>query len=584
MKKRLLALFLCLIMMLPTALLTGCAKEEEDDNGGGTIDTEAPRTTKSYVMWVIAEEGMDEEQADAVEAAINKILKSKFKTRLDIKYVSEDEYYEKLEAEIEAMRADQAAKDEIETEPVDEEESETEEETIINENGFLEYKYPAFEEHQVDIFFLSGYSRYKEYIDKGWLCDLNAGSELEVGSNKKLDDYINYQLFTSMKLVDGSLYAIPNNRVIGEYTYMLLRKDLMDKYYYGESDITSITNAEEFLNDVKKYETDYDPIAYDSYRDPTCVYYWSIDDETLKNDPTKFSLIGTTYSASASYKFDKSSKDTATSVTLPFSSLFTNSSYRNQLLKLKYYESYGYYANENSTKDFALSIVKGGAELVDQYSDEYYVKVIDYPRATTEDVFGSMFAVCETEKGRDDVKRLLEVITYLNTNSDFRNLLQYGIENVNYTLNSDGTITRTEKNGYYMDINKTGNVFIAYPEEGMSADAWTYGKTQSADMKIDCTLGFDFLDEAGGDISKINVSAIKKILDESEKIEKELAAITSYEEYEAKITEYSNTYKTTNTKLNLSKYTSASSDGDVVYPVTLYQGWLDANSLIPDIQ
>lgn len=579
MKKKLLALILCLIMVLPTALLVGCAKEEEDDKGDPI--TEAPRTTKSYVMWVIAEEGMDEEQADAVEAAINKILKSKFKTRLDIKYVSEDEYYEKLEAEIEAMRADQAAKNEIETDPIDEEEeSDTEEETIINENGFLEYKYPAFEEHQVDIFFLSGYDKYTEYIDNGWLCALDL--KLDTGSNKKLDDYINYQLLKAMTLVDGSTYAIPNNRVIGEYTYLLLRKDLMDKYYYGVSDITSIVDAEEFLNDVKKYETDYDPIAYDSYREPTRVHYWSIDADTAKNDPTKFSLIGTTYSASASYKFDKSNKGTATSVMLPFSSLFTDSSYRNQLLKLKYYDSYGYYADKDSTKDYALSIVKGGAELAAQYSDEYYVKVIDYPRASTEDVFGSMFAVSETENGRDEneVARLMEVITYLNTNSDFRNLLQYGIENINYTLNSDGTITRTEKNGYYMDINKTGNVFVAYPEEGMSADAWTYGKTQSADMKIDCALGFDFLREAG-DISAINVSAIKKILDESKKIAEELSAITSYEEYEKKINQYSSDYKTTNTSLNLSKYTSP---GEEAYPVTIYQGWLDANNLILDIQ
>ncbi len=585
MKKRLLALILCLIMILPTALFVGCAKE--DDETKSDLE-ESSRPTKSYVMWVMAEDGMDEEQAEAVEEAINKILKSKFKTRLDIKFVPEDEYYAKLEAEIEAMREAQEAADDIDPEPDDGEEVVTEEETIINENGFLEYKYPAFEEHQVDIFFLGGFERYKEYVENGWLCPLD--SKLEEGANKKLDDYINYQLLAAMTIVDGQVCAIPNNRAIGEYTYLLLRKDLMDKYYYGVSDITSITDAKEFLEDVKAYEKDYDPIAYDSYREPTLVHYWSIDPDTLKYDSSKFSIIGSIFENNVTYNFVKGSslsQLTATSRQLAFTSLFTKSDYQSQLLALKYYDCYDFYADENSEKDFALSIVKGDAALADEYSDEYYVKVIDYPRASTEDVFESMFAVCEyggEARDESDIERVMEVITYLNTNSDFRNLLQYGIENVNYTVKADGTIKRTDSNKYFMDINKTGNVFIAYPEEGMSADVWEYAKKQNQDMKIDCLLGFDFLTEAGGDISTVNVQAIKAILQESEKVEKELKAITSYDEYKAKLEEYRTLYSTNNTKLNIKKYVNvnAASQGEASYPIALYKGWLEGNGLIVD--
>lgn len=578
MKKRLLALVLCLVMMLPTVLLTGCAKENSVED-----DMESPRPTKSYVMYVIAEEGMDEEQADAVEAAINKILKSKYKTRLDIRYVPEDEYYTKLEAEIKAMREAQAASDEEETEPVEGDEVVTEEETVINENGFLEYKYPAFEEHQVDIFFLGGFDKYKEYIENGWLCAID--SELEIGSNKKLDDYINYQVLSAMTIVDGQKYAVPNNRVMGEYTYLLLRKDLMDKYYYGVSDINSITDAKEFLEDVQAYEKDYDPIAYDSYRDPTLVHYWSIDPTTLKYDSSKFSIIGNVFSNDCTYNFVKGKEGKIqgeTSRQIAFASLFTKSDYRAQMLALKYYDCYNFYAEENSQKNFALSVVKGDAALADEYSDEYYVKIIDYPRATTEDIFGSMFAVCEWGgEARDDINRVMEIITYLNTNSDFRNLLQYGIENVNYTLNADGTIKRTAKNKYFMDINKTGNVFVAYPEEGMSADAWEYGKKQIKDMKIDCLLGFDFAAEVD-DISMVNVKAIKAMLDESEKVAKELEAITSYEEYKAKLEEYTTRYATS--KSDIRKYinVNAAVEGEPSYPVALYKSWLEIKGLIVD--
>ena len=43
-----------------------------------------------------------------------------------------------------------------------------------------------------------------------------------------------------------------------------------------------------------------------------------------------------------------------------------------------------------------------------------------------------------------------------------------------------------------MDLEKTGNCFIATPPESMSADAWTYAKAQNNDSLINPLLGFDF--------------------------------------------------------------------------------------------
>ena len=36
-----------------------------------------------------------------------------------------------------------------------------------------------------------------------------------------------------------------------------------------------------------------------------------------------------------------------------------------------------------------------------------------------------------------------------------------------------------------MDIRKTGNVFVAHPEEGMDPDYWEYGKKQNLDIKAE---------------------------------------------------------------------------------------------------
>ena len=108
--------------------------------------------------------------------------------------------------------------------------------------------------------------------------------------------------------ISGTTYAIPNNNIIGEYTYLLLDKELIKKYNYSATDITSLADAKDFLNDVKNYESGYDPLAYDSYKDPTLVHYWSLDSETLKNDPNQFSLIGCTYTSNYSYNVDKYTK------------------------------------------------------------------------------------------------------------------------------------------------------------------------------------------------------------------------------------------------------------------------------------
>jgi hypothetical protein len=99
--------------------------------------------------------------------------------------------------------------------------------------------------------------------------------------------------------------------------------------------------------------------------------------------------------------------------------------------------------------------------------------------------------------------RSMEVITYLNTNKELRNLLQYCIEGQHYELvetegeNGQKEVTvrllSNKQYGIYrMDLEKTGNCFIATPPESMGADAWTYAKIQNNDSLINPLLGFDF--------------------------------------------------------------------------------------------
>ncbi len=285
MKKKLVCLTLSILMLL-TCLLTGCnqKKTEEEES---TVDNSA----KTITMWVMTEEDTTDKAKELVNAEFTKITKAKFKTNVEIKFCTEKEYYTKLEETIKAAQADillaeeaekalrqyiKAHKDEdgkdratltkefYEKNPQyakfaeveeDEEAAETEEETMVNEFGITEIKYPDAKENQVDIFYLSGYDKYMEYYNGEWLSSLS--EELST-SSKKLTKYISASLLSGVQ-IEGGVYAIPNNVPIGQYTYMMLDKELFDRYYNKIDNVSSVLDISTFLRDMKNLNGELSP-------------------------------------------------------------------------------------------------------------------------------------------------------------------------------------------------------------------------------------------------------------------------------------------------------------------------------------
>ena len=681
MNKKLICLMLSILMLL-SCLLTGCTPTKTDAEEGeeSTVDNSA----KTIVMWIIAGEGSDEVAQKAVSEAFTKITKAKFKTNVVLKFCTEEEYYEKLEAAIEEAQYDiemqekadkelrkyiKLHKDEgkdreeltkqfyidfpeyakyqkVEEEEDDENAKETEEETETNEYGITQLKYPEPKENQVDIFYLSGYERYMEYYSSEWLASLS--EELST-SSKKLNDYISTSLLQGVQ-IEGGVYAIPNNVPIGEYTYMMIDKELFDKYYQKIDKVESVLDLNTFLNDIRNHNLDagktpedegyvvplastyqeclkmlcwywdlnyVDKSVYDMYFDeetgrnyvvkkkydkavestdkdgntitttkvaitnsvqPDLVYKTNADGEfvdengnvlgyryetdttggwvydakkntytkdtnqtslylvdkdgftvTTENDrrvqidaETSMDADGNTR-PTYSYSFDKEAdfsilgtmmKDAAKrnrgSINLGFNSLFTLPEYHNLYATLKDYDYQSYYGEVKEGQTAAVSFMKGDARIKQAYDKdgvyvgedgkEYYVVVAEYPEATEQELYGNMFAVYANS---NYLARSMEVITYLNTNKELRNLLQYGIEGQHYELvetegeNGQKEVTvrllSNKQYGIYrMDLEKTGNCFIATPPESMGADAWTYAKIQNNDSLINPLLGFDF--------------------------------------------------------------------------------------------
>ena len=560
MMKKIICLVLGLLMMV--SILTSCSSDGDviDD-----INNKASRLTTTLNLWVITEsevvasvsdlaikgldpakdedELSDEEKAQLsalsgeqketltqllqIRQAINKITKQKLKTQINVKYVTEAEYYTKvekafvdheaaIEAAKEAARAEREAIKRGEIVATEEEEVTTDE-TVINEYGIPELKYPTADDYQVDILFIGNYDKYREYVDKEWLVSLN--DKLE-NSAMQISYFVN-QIFLESSTYSSLKYAVPNNHTVGDYTYLCINTDEMEALGFTADKFDSLSIYDEsFYQFLKLVKTKCDstetaaekiyPIYSESGTlDLSLVHYWNFDLDSDQGysvlNQNKFSIFGGIFSNVAD-STTGALTDRGDQVT--FSNLLKSDSgsgysdyLENYLARRLEYEKDGYITTDANATAMTC-VVKGGWELKAEYEAKGYdVYIMENPRATDSDVYSSMFALGAYTS---DENRAMEIITYLNTNSELRNLLQYGVENVNYTLssvtqkNEEGIdesyyyAVETENNTYKMDINKTGNVFLAYPSCAEDVFEWEYGKQQNLDATTYPTLGLYF--------------------------------------------------------------------------------------------
>ena len=494
MKKRLFCLFLCLVTVL-SLVLTSCSSKTDDDAESDIKDA-ASATAISLSMWVVSDEKIPEDRIAKVTEAINAITKSKFKTQLVINYLTKAEYETVLADTISKYAESRKNQATVETETTKKDEVVTDE-TMTNELGMSVIKYPELLQNQVDIIYIAGEEMYLEFINKEWLAELD--TELS-SSSKKIREYVSATLLSAAKY-NGTTYAIPNNRTIGQYNYMLLNKALMDKYaqdgYISTDMIDGLYNENlyPFLNLISMWEPGVIPIDA-SYEDclNLLAHYWNINSEDYSIDAlNQFSLFG--------YRYTDIDSLSRGSVILGYESLFANPEFVEDYLQLNTFRFKDYLRKESdeTRTEAAVKFVTGDSTVLEKgiYTDadgkEYYPIVVGYPTATSSDIYGNMFGVCKYTKSVD---RSMQIITYLNTNPDFRNLLQYGVEGVDYKLseNADKTVSvEYMKTGYKMDLYTTGNTFIAYhPEKGISSDVWDSAKAQNRSSLVNPLLGFDF--------------------------------------------------------------------------------------------
>lgn len=485
MKKRLFCLLLCLLMILPMVLMAGCSQTTE----------ETPTTTAStsgikamtLTLYSITDEKTTEEAIQQVQDAINKITEVKFNTHIILRLFTEADYMSALDEKIVAIEK-QIALDEskaaaqkvaakaakaagvttaVETTGEGDLTEETDE-TFLNEYGLEKTVYPEEDGDQLDIFLVNGLDAYQDYISSGILAPLD--EELSVNS-KILLDYI-YPTFLNAAKIEGVTYAIPNNHMVGEYEYILINKELFDKYYFDPDKVTVINDLEEFVETVGTEEKDYVPVLNTS---DTYIYY-----------PTGTKSVFAGYAAGASAAIVKAAPG----------NLFANKQFKTTASLMINWTNAGYINITGTVEDtkFGVAFVKGDYSLLEKYEEDYYVTI--YKNATFEnkDVYDSMYAVGAYTK---NVSRCMEVIKYLTINDELRNTFQYGAEKIHYEIDDITGVVNIISDEYGMDPVNTGNQFklwinntMTESELAFAANNWELAKLHNFNSAVSPYLGF----------------------------------------------------------------------------------------------
>ena len=520
MKRRILSFLLCVVMILTGIFATACGKttDEEAETETGEGESTLARSSMTLTLWIPVEEGTTEESLELVEEAINKITQSKFDTAIKLYGIATDEYEEAVQKQMADIqeridKADQAALDRVKAEREAAKRGETlgpewytnAIETLENPYDLIVDSaagYPHVENNQMDIFLVRGFEDYKNYIENSLVVSLD---EELIGTSKKLTSYIYPHFFTAARAVDGAVYAIPNNRAIGEYKWLVTNGELAEELGYTSKDLANFgTRTQNFVEAVAE-----------KYPDVTTVY---------GNIPTRYMQYwsdGATddFSVLASYVSGSATVDT-----VEIGNLFDIKEYTDAIYYDKLYTEKGYINNKiDPLKDkFGMAIIEASAEEIKQYEElGYYCSVYEYPVASVEECCKSMFAVSTYTKSSS---RAMEILTYLNTEEDsLRTILQYGVEGEHWKYDeANPNMIVQLADTYNVNIEETGNSYMTYPDYGVEVDFsepitnWVGAKEANKNSIYPVTSGLtgyahEENAELIAELNKLNDSISKKI-------------------------------------------------------------------------
>ncbi len=471
MKKRLLALLLCGLMVASSFIMAGCA----DDSGSISTGID-PTLLTEITIYGIREPETTDEAIEKVEEALTEIAARKYKISINLLLFPEEEYasiiYNKTQSAMAKYNTD------VQAAIVDEASDDLKilKNVVYDDDVRVATDLPSeVANANLDLFLVytpepgsptldpeSEY--YNKSLENGGMFETLYAQNALAG----LDSYIKTGNYSALKstaytealeylqretyksLLDESAektyiydyYGIPNNYAYGSYQFILFDNEYVDPLF----------SAEDKSLLAKPKQGDADPAEL----------------RALKQELTALQTSG---KLAADVAIEKTFAD---------------------------YEEYNEYVRNGGK--FCIGLINGDRSILDlcAASGKYDVYIRSVNKVKTVDLCESMFCVSPSTityngRNKDDsrLKAALNVLLLINTDETFRNILQYGVKDTHYNLGKDGIahITGMPNDKYVMNPKYCGNMFLIYPSDDMDAatqllasDNWLLGKLQANDV------------------------------------------------------------------------------------------------------
>ena len=490
MKKRLLS-FIIALACLVLPVLTSCGDGED-------YVPMAKVKPMTITLYGIKGEGTTDEAIKAVQDEMNEYTEGNLNTRVLLRLFTEDEYYAKLdEAFAKAQEYKDNKKNNGGTKPA--ETTEAAPEGSGDKTSKYEMVYPNEQGTQVDIFMVRGYEMFNTYAnDKKLAATVSVKEKSGIIAKYISDRYIDITTVGGTPLEGGlldkgSIKGIPNNTVNGEYTYLLVDKALAAQHYYAEKNLTTLAGLSNFLKDAASKNSDYITL----YNAP------ELNVNTIGD-----ALIGGVVTDLAH----------AYSELAP-TNLLKNEAYVEYLKYLNLFTSKGYITEGDAhslpeNEKVAAAFIKGSSDVPAKYGDDYLV--IPYAKPVMNDL-GTVYCVSTYAANSS---RCMEVISLLQTNAEYRNTFQYGVENVHYTVNDYTGIIEIISDDWNMNPADTGNIFLLKENSSMdettralAKNDWAVAKVHYRDTVVNPYLKFIYEpDEAFASIEEASKNAYSGLM------------------------------------------------------------------------
>lgn len=227
--KKLICLVLCIVLL--GCLLVSCKNDEIGADLDRLKDKVPDKTVEEMELdfYIIVGEGTTENAKKTVTLMINQYLE-KFKTKLDIHYLTAAEYEDKVKNDI-ALDGDERA-----------------DIVLVTSKDMFDYLYDNRLIANLNDFYHPTASIYRSLNTQIAPSLLSAVTVRETAYTKNGFDYVEY--------IAQNKYCVPNNRVVGTYGIFLMTVEAAEYYNIGPDTFNSLTADEAAERIYSKIDTD----------------------------------------------------------------------------------------------------------------------------------------------------------------------------------------------------------------------------------------------------------------------------------------------------------------------------------------